>query len=491
MTKVPASRRGRRWAPFVGGAVAALALGTVMVVPSTSHASAPLRNHANALGFDIGFALDPGRLSETPYRRIADTEFNYVVAENAMKWDATEPTRGQFRWTGADQVRDYARASGKGLYGHTLVWHSQLPGYVQNTTNAATLRAVMREHITAVAGRYRGQVEAWDVVNEAFADGAAGARRDSVFQRVLGNGWIEEAFRMARVADPTAKLCINDYNTDGVGAKSTAIYNLVRDFKARGVPIDCVGFQSHLILNQVPGTMRQNLQRFADLGVDVRITELDIRMPLPVDATKLAQQAANFRTVFQACRAVTRCQGVTLWGITDRYSWVPGVFPGEGAALVWDNNYHPKPAYEAIHAVLSAGAPAPATTPPVTPRPTSPAPPPTPAPTTPPAAGGCRVDYSANSWNNGFTANITIRNNGSADLNGWSLVFSLADGQTLSGAGWNAQYSVAGSTLTARNVAFNARIPAGGSVGIGFNGTHSGTYKPPSSFALNGTACAA
>ncbi|WP_233512730.1 endo-1,4-beta-xylanase [Micromonospora deserti] len=325
----------------------ALAVGLGVGRPDHAAAATSLKSLADAKGRDIGFALDPGRLSETAYRQIADTEFNLVVAENAMKWDATEPSPGQFTFGQGDAVASYAAGGGKKLYGHTLVWHSQLPNWVSNLPGPDLLQA-MRSHITGVAGHYRGKVVAWDVVNEAFADGGSGGRRDSVFQQRIGDRWIEEAFRAARAADPAAKLCINDYSTDGVNAKSTAIWNLVRDFKARGVPIDCVGLQAHLIVGQVPGDLQANLQRFADLGVDVRITELDIRMPTPPSAANLAAQAADYKRVVTACLAVSRCAGVTTWGITDRYSWIPGVFPGQGAALIWDDNYQPKPAYQAV-----------------------------------------------------------------------------------------------------------------------------------------------
>ena len=145
-----------------------------------------------------------------------------------------------------------------------------------------------------MATHFRGQIHSWDVVNEAFADGGSGGRRDSNLQRT-GNDWIEAAFRAARAADPGAKLCYNDYNTDGINAKSTGIYNMVRDFKARGVPIDCVGFQSHLGTS-IPGDYQANLQRFADLGVDVQITELDV--------TQGGNQANIYATVTRACLAV-------------------------------------------------------------------------------------------------------------------------------------------------------------------------------------------
>ncbi|MGH3993552.1 MAG: endo-1,4-beta-xylanase, partial [Pseudonocardiaceae bacterium] len=129
-----------------------------------------------------------------------------------------------------------------------------------------------------------------------------------------------------------------------------------RDLRAQGVPIDGVGLQAHLAIQYgFPNDLQQNIARFAALGVDVKITELDVRMPLPADATKLATQATYYRNVVNACLAVTRCRGVTVWGFTDRYSWVPGFFPGEGAALPYDENYNPKPAYTAVHDALAGG----------------------------------------------------------------------------------------------------------------------------------------
>ncbi|WP_305789697.1 endo-1,4-beta-xylanase [Symbioplanes lichenis] len=442
-------------------AIAALA-GTLVAAPAAAATS--LAQLATAKGVDIGVALDPNRLGEAAYKTIADTEFNLVVPENAMKWDATEPTQGQFTFTAGDTVAAYAAQTGKELYGHTLVWHSQLPNWVSGL-DATALRTAMLNHVTTVATHFKGKVGSWDVVNEAFSDNGDGSRRSSVFQTKLGDGYIADAFRAARAADPGAKLCINDYSIENIGAKSTAIYNLVRDFKAQGVPIDCVGFQAHLILGQVPGDMRANLQRFADLGVDVRVTELDIRMATPPDATKLAQQASDYRAVVTNCLAVTRCQGVTVWGVTDKYSWIPGVFPGQGAALLWDDNYAAKPAYQAVAEALGGT-------------------------TTPPAPAGCEVTYSvASQWNNGFTAAITITNTGSTAWSGWTLGFAFAAGQTV-GQAWNATSTQSGSAVTLRNASYNATVAPGGAVSLGFNGTHTGSNPAPAAFTANGTACA-
>ena len=468
---------------------ATIVVGAAAVAIPAAQAATTLKDLATAAGKDIGFALDPNRLSESAYKSIADSEFNLVVAENAMKWDATEPSQNSFSYGSGDQVASYAASTGKELYGHTLVWHSQMPGWVTNLSGTA-LESAMTNHVTNVATHFKGKVSSWDVVNEAFDENGA-RRADSPFQQKLGDGYIETAFRAARAADPDAKLCINDYNTDAINSKSTAIYNLVRDFKSRGVPIDCVGFQSHLIIGQVPSTMQQNLQRFADLGVDVRITELDIRMTTPADATKLATQAADYKKVFQICLAVSRCQGVTIWGITDKYSWVPGVFSGQGAALVWDDNYAKKPAYNAIASAfggITPTAPRRSPTPPSRPRRSR-------RHRRSPRHGhparrrpAARCTYVVNQWNTGFTANVTVKNTSSSAINGWTLTFSFPSGQTVTQA-WSSVTTQSGSAVTVKNAAWNGSIPAGGSQQFGFNGSHTGTNTAPSSFSLNGTAC--
>ncbi|WP_033343690.1 endo-1,4-beta-xylanase [Catenuloplanes japonicus] len=463
-------RRHRR--PLSVAAAVLLAAGAAIAIPQLAEAATTLQSLAAAKGKTVGFALTSSYLSESAYKNIADTEFNLVVAENAMKWSSTEPSRNSFTYAAGDQVADYAASGGKQLYGHTLVWHQQYPSWVDGISSGTDLLAAMKNHVTNVAQHYAGKVTAWDVVNEAFEDN--GSRRQSIFQTRIGNTYIEEAFKAARAADPAAKLCINDYSTDAVNAKSTAIYNLVQDFKARGIPIDCVGFQAHLILGQVPSDLQANLQRFANLGVDVRITELDVRMTTPSDASELATQKSDFQKVFTACANVTRCTGVTVWGLTDKYSWVPDVFSGYGAALIWDENYGKKPAYDGAAAGFGGTT--------TTPTPT------TPGPTTPAPAGACAVSYAVNQWNTGFTATVTVRNTGSSAINGWTLTWSYTAGQTVTQA-WSATVTQSGSAVTATNAAWNAALPAGGSTSFGFNGTHGGSNPAPAAYTLNGAAC--
>ncbi|MFD0599473.1 endo-1,4-beta-xylanase [Catellatospora coxensis] len=309
-----ASGRTLRAALTAATLVAATALTTVALATS-AEAGTTLGASAAERGRYFGAAVAAFKLSDSTYVNILNREFNSVTAENEMKWDATEPSQGNFSYTNADRIVSHAQSRGMAIRGHALLWHQQQPGWAQNMSGSA-LRSAMINHVTQVATKYRGRIHSWDVVNEAFADGSSGARRDSNLQRT-GNDWIEAAFRAARAADPNAKLCYNDYNTDGVNAKSTGIYNMVQDFKARGVPIDCVGFQSHLT-NSAPSDYQANLQRFANLGVDVQITELDISG---------SNQAAAFATVTNACLAVTRCNGITVWGIRDSDSWRTGQNP--------------------------------------------------------------------------------------------------------------------------------------------------------------------
>jgi endo-1,4-beta-xylanase len=269
-----------------------------------------------------------------------------------MKWYATEPEQGVFDWTNGDEIVNLARANHQKVRGHTLVWHSQLPDWITSREwTAGELRPVLKKHIQTEVRHYRGKVFAWDVVNEAFNED--GTYRDTVFYRTLGPGYIADALRWARQADPKVKLYLNDYNIEGTGAKSDAYYNLAKELKAQGVPLDGIGLQTHLALQYgYPTTLEDNLRRFSKLGLDTALTEVDIRMILPATEEKLAQQAQWYADLTDACLAVRRCVGITIWDYTDKYSWIPAFFEGQGAALPWDEQLQPKPAYYAIRAAL-------------------------------------------------------------------------------------------------------------------------------------------
>ncbi|MEU5247670.1 non-reducing end alpha-L-arabinofuranosidase family hydrolase [Streptomyces asoensis] len=344
----PLRKVGRRRTRVLGLLVTSVLLATGTAT-ATQSASAQPTTAASTLGAQaaqsgryFGTAAAAGKLGDGTYTGILDREFNAVTPENEMKWDATERSRGSFSFGPADQIVNRAQAHGQRMRGHTLVWHSQLPGWVGGIGDAATLRSVMNNHITTLMSRYRGRIYAWDVVNEAFADGGSGQHRSSVFQNVLGNGFIEEAFRTARSADPSAKLCYNDYSIENWSdAKTQGVYRMVRDFKARGVPIDCVGFQAHFGAGGPPSSFQTTLSNFAALGVDVQITELDIAQASP----------SAYASSVRACMNVARCTGITVWGIRDSDSWRVGQNP-----LLFDNNGGKKAAYQSVLSALGGTA---------------------------------------------------------------------------------------------------------------------------------------
>ncbi|MBC9714705.1 endo-1,4-beta-xylanase [Streptomyces sp. TRM66268-LWL] len=339
----------RRKTLTIGVSAAALVAGVVTLLPNSAGA-ASLDEQAVPSGRYFGTAVAAGRLNDSAYTAIADREFNMVTPENEMKWDAIQPSRGTFNFGPADRIVQRAKANGQRLRGHTTVWHSQLPAWVKAIGDANTLRSVMKTHITTTMNHYKGEIYAWDVVNEAFQDGPSGQLRDSVFQKVLGNGFIEEAFRTARTADPAAKLCYNDYNIENWSdAKTQGVYKLVKDFKSRGVPLDCVGFQSHFGTSGPPASFRTTLANFAALGVDVQITELDIAQASPT----------HYASAVNSCLSVARCTGITVWGVRDSDSWRATENP-----LLFDRDGKPKSAYTAVmNALAGASGPQPSTPP--------------------------------------------------------------------------------------------------------------------------------
>ena len=452
--------RRRLRALYVPGAAALVAVFVASLLPTLAHAAeSTLGAAANQSGRYFGAAVAANKLSDGAYTTILNREFNSVTPENEMKIDATEPQQNNFTFTNADRIVNHALSRGWKVRGHTLAWHSQQPGWMQNMSGTA-LRNAMLNHVTRVATYYRGKIDSWDVVNEAFADGSSGARRDSNLQRT-GNDWIEAAFRAARAADPGAKLCYNDYNTDDwTHAKTQAVYRMVQDFKQRGVPIDCVGLQSHFNANSpYPGNYRTTLSSFAALGVDVQITELDIE-------GSGTSQANAYRGVVTDCLAVARCTGITVWGIRDTDSWRSG-----GTPLLFDGSGNKKAAYNSTLEALNAGG----TTPPPT---TTPPPPTTPPPTTPPPGGsGCTATVSLNSWTGGFVATVRVTA-GSTRLNGWSVTVALPSGSTVTNT-WNAQGSGTSGNVTFRNVSYNGTVNAGTTTEFGFQGNGNGPTATP------------
>ncbi|MEW2625890.1 endo-1,4-beta-xylanase [Streptomyces sp. NPDC048106] len=320
-----------------------------MLTATPAQAATTLRSLAEAKGKYFGTALTDGDLNVSGEMSIANAQFDMVTPGNEMKWDTVEPSNGSYNFGPGDQIVNWAQANNARVRGHNLVWHSQLPGWVSSLPQNQ-VQGVMESHITTEVNHYKGKIYAWDVINEPFNED--GSLRQDVFYNAMGSGYLADAIRTAHNADPNAKLYINDYNIEGENAKSNALYSLAQSMLSQGVPLGGIGLESHFIDGQVPSSMLANMQRFANLGLDVAITELDDRIQLPTSSASLQQQANDYGTVVNDCLAVSRCVGVSQWGVDDGHSWIPGTFPGYGAATMYDSNYQPKPAYNATVSAL-------------------------------------------------------------------------------------------------------------------------------------------
>lgn len=311
-----------------------------------------LRQEAHKLGIHIGSAVSFSALSnDATYAQILGQQFSAITPENEMKWASIEAQRGVFTFEQADAEVRFAQQHGQLVRGHNLVWDSQLPSWVTGGTfTNDQLKDILKQHIFSEVQHFRGQIWQWDVVNEPFNED--GTLKPTIWLNALGPDYIADALRWAHEADPHAKLFLNDFNIEGIGAKSDAMFALAKSLKAQHVPLDGIGFETHLGLQFGLPSMQPNLQRFADLGLDVDITEMDVRMILPTTPALLAEQASWYSQVMQDCIAVRRCVDFTVWEYTDKYSWVPGFFTGQGAADIYDENFAPKPAFTALLTAL-------------------------------------------------------------------------------------------------------------------------------------------
>lgn len=300
-----------------------------------------LKAHAGAKGLLTGAAVEAALLNSNPgVAQIVIDQYSILVAENSMKWGPMRPTPTTYSFEAGDALVAFGEAHGIKVRGHNLCWHSQLPTWFNSYVTKDNARQVLVDHISTVAGHFKGKLQAWDVVNEAVnvPDGMPGGLRNGPWYKLLGPEFIPLAFQTARAADPNVLLTYNDYSvetdSDGDTKKRAAILELVRGMKANKVPIDAVGIQSHIHTGWSTADsngLREWMRTLRGMGLKLFVTELDINDdtlktddPAEIDAAV----AETYRQYLDVIMSEPAIAAVLTWGVTDAHTWLAGRRPG-------------------------------------------------------------------------------------------------------------------------------------------------------------------
>ena len=315
--------------------------------------------------FPIGVAVSPQALKKEEESKLVLQQFNSITPENAMKMGPIHPKENEYNWKDADSIVAYAQHHHLKIRGHNLCWHNQTPRWLfidsaGKTVSKEVLLQRLKEHITTVVSRYKGAIYAWDVVNEAISDKPDEYFRNSIWYQVCGEEFVAKAFEYAHAADPKALLFYNDYNEINA-SKREKIYKLVKGLKDAGIPIHGIGLQGHWAINEPSeGQLDSSIGRFAQLGLQLQVTELDISV-YPKEHNTRERKEEDSNTVFtgekerrqmdvyKMCFTVFRkyknvLSGITFWNISDRSSWLDN-FPVRGRKdypLLFDTELKPK-----------------------------------------------------------------------------------------------------------------------------------------------------
>ena len=329
--------------------------------------------------FNIGAAINEDIILglDNDSKQIVETQFNSITPENSLKWMFLQPYPNYFDFTAADKYVNLGLKNNMHIVGHALIWHSQLADFMQNIDSKAEMNKHFENHINTVVSRYKGKIDAWDVVNEAFNED--GSLRESVFYKFLGKNYIEKAFKLANEIDPNADLIYNDYNLYKK-EKRDGVIQMVKQMQSKGIKIDGIGVQAHWSLNQPSlNEIEQIIFDISELGVDVMFTELDISVlpnpweqvgaevsqnfsrfegdakmnPYPDKLPKSIQNklAKRYNDIFQLfIKHSDKISRVTFWGVMDKHSWLNN-FPIKGRTnypLLFDRNYQAKEAHKSL-----------------------------------------------------------------------------------------------------------------------------------------------
>jgi endo-1,4-beta-xylanase len=312
--------------------------------------------------FPIGVAvsIEPFQTSEK-YKRIIYTEFTSITAENAFKAENLHPLQDEYNWTDADMLVNYCKANQKRLHGHTLIWHNQLPIWISDYTGTQEQwELLFKNHIQTIVSHFKGNIAGWDVVNEAFNED--GTLRNSIWKQHVGEDYIEKAFIYAKQADSNALLFYNDYNLEFNLAKRDSVISYFNRLKLKGVKVDGIGLQMHIgILFPSASQISEAINKVVNNNYMLHLSELDISVnqrseDIEPSEALFSAQAQLLENVITAYRQIPNQYqyGITVWGVTDKYTWIRSFFSREDYPLLYDDNYNPKPAYFSFKRLTSA-----------------------------------------------------------------------------------------------------------------------------------------
>lgn len=340
-------------------------LGSQLSDPPVSNRPKPVPTLAQAASFPIGFAISPGRLQNSaPYRQTVIQEVNSITADVAMKPSRISPQKGTLNFGDADQLIEFAQSQNKRVHGHALVWYIDTsPNWLKQIRDSTELETTLQTYIQTVATHFKGKVASWDVVNEAF-DKQGAIRTDSLegpgrptfnVGKTLGNDYVARMFQYAHKADPNARLFYNDYDQETRPAKLDAILAMVTDFKRRNISIHGLGLQMHININTPNEGIEKAIRQYAETGLLVHISELDIainpgkKKDFAVTPELLEKQSEKYRFVVNTYKKLVPASqqfGITMWGVDDGTSWIPGFCKCADNVLLFDANYGKKRAYQ-------------------------------------------------------------------------------------------------------------------------------------------------
>ncbi|KAF6829455.1 tomatinase [Colletotrichum musicola] len=288
-------------------------------------------------------AINPTYLEDPQFAATLAEQFNSLSPENELKWMFINPSPGNYNWHLIDTLVDFADEHDMVVKGHGLISSCCNPDYILNITDPDVFRSAMKAHFEAVMHRYRGKVDRWDVVSEAL-ETMGGGIQTNIFAKVLGNNYVAEAFRIARAANPNAKLFLNENQVESLPGKRQELYDLVSGLVADGVPIDGIALQMHITeIAPTPGVLTEMVKAYNALGLEVTIAELDVHTLTP------PREAEIYGAVIREALSAN-ITDISFWGFTDKhlYTWLPGAKP-----LMFDEEYNAKPSFCATQKALN------------------------------------------------------------------------------------------------------------------------------------------